>query len=160
MAGLAHIGVGFAISLLAPEAPVLGVVAAAEALDLLCIPAALCRRGSAFVLATTHSLPASIIWSGVAMGVAALAHADLRTILVIGLAVFSHWILDFITHPMGAIMGPKPRRPQPPDLPLGFSPASKKIGLGLYNYSFPVSVVFDLGVTVLGAAAYFLRWVR
>jgi hypothetical protein len=154
MAGLAHLGVGFALKLLAPEAPVVALVVGAEALDLLCLPAMLFRRGESFVLATTHSLAASIAWSVVAMGIAAIAQADVRTILVVGLAVFSHWILDFITHPMGAISGKKPRHPLPPDLPLSFSVHSPKVGLGLYNHSFAFAVSFDIVVTLIGIAAY------
>ena len=157
MAGLAHLGLGFALKLVAPEAPVVALVAGAEALDILCLPATLFRRGEAFVLAATHSLAASLVWSAAAMGIAAIAGADLRTILVLGLAVFSHWILDFITHPMGAVIGKKPRKPAPPDLPLSFSAVSPKVGLGLYNHSFALSVVFDIGLTVAGVAAYVFR---
>jgi hypothetical protein len=154
MAALAHLGIGFALKLVAPEAPLVALLAGAEALDILCLPALLFKRGNAFVLATTHSLAASLAWSAIAMIVAAAARADLRTILVLGLAVFSHWILDFITHPMGAVMGKKPRKPLPPDLPLAFSPSSTKVGLGLYNRSFAVSVIFDVGVTLMGLASY------
>jgi hypothetical protein len=157
MAGLAHLGVGFALKLVAPEAPVVALIAGAEALDILCLPAMLFRRGESFVLAATHSLAAALAWSAVAMGIAAIARADLRSIIVLGLAVFSHWVLDFITHPMGAVMGKKPRKPLPPDLPLSFSASSTKVGLGLYNHSFALSVVFDIGLTVAGVAAYVLR---
>ena len=157
MAGLAHLGVGFALKLVAPEAPVVALVVGAEALDLLCLPAMLFRRGEFFVLATTHSLAASLAWSAVAMGVAAIAKADLRTILVIGLAVFSHWVLDFLTHPMGAVLGKKPRKPLPPDLPLSFSANSPKVGLGLYNHSFALSIVFDIGLTLIGIATFIFR---
>jgi hypothetical protein len=157
MAGLAHLGIGFALKLAAPEAPLIALVAGAEALDILCLPAMLFRRGEAFVLAATHSLAASLAWSAAAMGIAAIARADLRTILVLGLAVFSHWVLDFITHPMGAVMGKKPRKPIPPDLPLSFSASSPKVGLGLYNRSFALSVIFDIGLTAAGIAAYVFR---
>ena len=157
MAGLAHIGVGFALKLAAPEAPVVALVVSAEALDLLCIPAMLFKRGESFVLRMTHSFLASIIWSVVAMGIAALARADFRTVVVIGFAVFSHWVLDYVTHPMGAIFGEKPRKPLPPDLPLSFSANSRKVGLGLYNHSFAFSLVFDIGVTMIGVALFFLR---
>lgn len=68
----------------------------------------------------THSLPAALLW---ALG-AALAYrflvdrrGGMRAAVVIGLAVFSHWILDVIVHR--------------PDLPLYGDRA--KIGLGLWN---------------------------
>jgi membrane-bound metal-dependent hydrolase YbcI (DUF457 family) len=157
MAGLAHIGVGFAMKWVAPKAPVAALVVGAEVLDLLCIPAMLSRQGDTFVMITTHSLAASLVWSAAAMGIAALAKADRRSAIMIGLAVFSHWILDFITHPMGAIFGGKPL---PPDLPLFFTASSPRVGLGLYNHSYALAVVFDIGLTLLGIAAYIAFKVR
>lgn len=67
----------------------------------------------------THSLVAALLWS-CAGGVAYqfLARPSRRQAsVVIGLAVFSHWILDFIVHR--------------PDLPLYDN--SAKVGLGLWN---------------------------
>jgi hypothetical protein len=153
MAGLAHLGVGFALKWAAPKVPVAALVAGAEVLDLLCIPAMLSRQGDFFVMASTHSLAASLAWSAAAMGVAAAAKADRRSTIVIGLAVFSHWVLDFITHPMGAVFGGKPL---PPDLPLFFTASSPRVGLGLYNYSYALAMVFDIGLTLAGIAAYIL----
>ena len=47
----------------------------------------------------THSLVAAILWSGAAALVyGAVRPANIRTRLLVGLAVFSHWILDFIVH--------------------------------------------------------------
>lgn len=154
MAGLAHLGLGFALTLAAPEAPAAAIVVSSEALDLLCIPALFFKKQGDFILKATHSLAGSLIWTGAAMGIAALTQADLRTILIIGIAVFSHWILDFITHPMGAVMGKKPRSPQPPDLPLTFSRNSKLVGLGLYNNSIVLSYIFDFGITLAGVGLF------
>lgn len=67
----------------------------------------------------THSLVAALVWSVVG----ALAYrfiakpARARASLWVGLAVFSHWILDFVVHR--------------PDLPLYDN--SAKVGLGLWN---------------------------
>jgi hypothetical protein len=67
----------------------------------------------------THSLVAAIVWSCVA----GLAYqlfarpARRQTGIVVGLAVFSHWLLDFVVHR--------------PDLPLYDNAA--KVGLGLWN---------------------------
>ncbi|MBB6481774.1 metal-dependent hydrolase [Spirochaeta isovalerica] len=154
MAGLAHIGVGFALTLAAPEAPAAAIVISAEVLDLLCIPAAFFKDRGSLIFKATHSLAGSLIWTAIAMGITAVLKADLRTVLVIGIAVFSHWILDFITHPMGAVMGEKPRKPQPPDLPLTFSDNSKLVGLGLYNNSVVLSYIVDLGVTLIGIGLF------
>jgi hypothetical protein len=154
MAGLAHIGIGFALTLAAPEAPAAAIVISAEALDLLCIPAAFFKDRGSFIFKATHSLVGSLIWTAITMGITAVVKPDLRTILVIGIAVFSHWVLDYITHPMGAVMGEKPRNPQPPDLPLTLSDNSKLVGLGLYNNSVALSYVFDLGLTLVGTGLF------
>jgi hypothetical protein len=67
----------------------------------------------------THSLVAALLWSGVGgMVYQLLARPPgRRASVVIGLAVFSHWVLDFIVHR--------------PDLPLYDN--SAKVGLGLWN---------------------------
>src|SRR5215510_13090611 len=66
----------------------------------------------------THSLVAAILWSVAVAGVyGAIRRTTTRTGLLVGLAVFSHWILDFIVHA--------------PDMPLYDN--SVKVGLGLWN---------------------------
>ena len=68
----------------------------------------------------THSLAAAIAWSVVAAAVYRVAApgASKRAASVVGVAVFSHWVLDFVVHR--------------PDLPLYDN--SAKVGLGLWNY--------------------------
>ena len=67
----------------------------------------------------THGLLAAIAWS--CLGALAYGFffrpASSRSSVIVGLAVFSHWILDFIVHR--------------PDLPLYDD--SAKVGLGLWN---------------------------
>ena len=85
----------------------------------------------------THSLIAALLWSAL-FGIAykALKH-DWRGSLVVAICVFSHWILDFITHR--------------PDLPLAFGD-TVYFGLGLWN-----SVTGTLAVeTALFFAGIFL----
>jgi hypothetical protein len=80
----------------------------------------------------SHSLVAAVLWS-LAAGIAYryLARPGARRApLVVGLAVFSHWILDFIVHR--------------PDLPLYDN--SAKAGLGLWNYP---ALAFGLEVALL-----------
>jgi hypothetical protein len=73
---------------------------------------------------------------------------DYRAGAVIGLLVFSHWVLDFISHPMGF------GHPQPPDLPLLFH-GSRKVGLGLYNsISVTQAILIEVAMFILGAAVY------
>jgi membrane-bound metal-dependent hydrolase YbcI (DUF457 family) len=67
----------------------------------------------------THSLVAALLWSGVG----SLAYqlparpSQPRASAIVGVAVFSHWVLDFIVHV--------------PDLPLYDN--SAKVGLGLWT---------------------------
>lgn len=67
----------------------------------------------------THSLLASFVWFGAGMvGFKSLRSSDWRAGLLVGAAIFSHWVLDLIVHR--------------PDLPLYDDVL--KVGLGLWNY--------------------------
>ncbi len=82
----------------------------------------------------THSLLASALWAALAYVVFRWVFVKDRSVaLVVALAVFSHWILDLITHV--------------PDLPL-WSDNSMKLGLGLWNNaaaSFTLEAIFLVG---------------
>ncbi len=90
----------------------------------------------------SHSLLMATIWSGLAALIAAHIDRNTRTGVVFGFVVFSHWVLDFITHPITAVF--------PPDtgLPLWFG-ASPLAGLGLYESKFGVSAG-EYGTLALG----------
>jgi hypothetical protein len=79
----------------------------------------------------THSLIAALSWS--VAGTAfyqLLTRTGWRTSRLIGLAIFSHWVLDFVVHA--------------PDLPLYDN--AMKVGLGLWNRP---ALAFGLEATVL-----------
>jgi hypothetical protein len=91
----------------------------------------------------SHSLVAALIWSAVA----ALVHkkfweakASNCAALLVGLAVFSHWIFDFIAHPRD----------------LAIYDNKWKVGLGLWNYR---GLEFGLEVALLagGIVLYLAR---
>jgi hypothetical protein len=94
----------------------------------------------------SHSLIAAVLWSGVAglcykllcrwLGYAYTKSAA----LVVGVAVFSHWILDLIAHPH--------------DLPVYDNTA--KVGFGLWNYRDPEFAV-EITLLALGIALYLAR---
>ena len=88
----------------------------------------------------THSLVAALVWSVVAGGAYHLLRRPAaRTSVFVGLAVLSHWILDFVVHR--------------PDLPLYDNTA--KVGLGLWDYP---SLAFGLEAALLfGGMAVFLQ---
>ena len=94
----------------------------------------------------SHSLIAGILWSGVAaLGYKGLCrwrgHGCTKSAaLVVGVAVFSHWILDLIAHPH--------------DLPIYDNTA--KVGFGLWNYRDP-EFVLEIALLVLGIVLYLTR---
>lgn len=90
----------------------------------------------------THSLLAVVIWAVAAATVYALIRGGARKWAagaIIGVAVFSHWVTDFIVHG--------------PDLALYFG--GPKVGLGLWN-SMLWSNVVELGL-LLGGVILYLR---
>jgi membrane-bound metal-dependent hydrolase YbcI (DUF457 family) len=85
----------------------------------------------------SHSLLMSAIWGTCAAVAAAVWFRSRRIALVAGLAVVSHWILDWITHR--------------PDLPLW--PGGPREGLGLWN-SIPGTILVESALLAAGIAMY------
>ena len=86
----------------------------------------------------SHSLATSLGWSAALGIIYFLVRKYARGALVLGTGVFSHWVLDFITHR--------------PDLPL--SPGSSEyFGLGLWNHVV-WSVVLEGALFVAGVSIY------
>src|ERR1700704_1426080 len=92
----------------------------------------------------THSLVAAIFWSvAVAVFVWFLPRVAPRAAAVwVGVAVFSHWVLDLLVHR--------------PDLPLYDNTA--KVGLGLWNY--PVVALSLEALLLFGGMTLYLRRTR
>src|SRR5882672_2686314 len=129
-----HYGVSFAAKKAEPGVPLWVLFIAVQLLDVLWAPFVLLGIEKVrivpgitasnpldlYYMPYTHSLVAAIGWSVVAF----LAYrwtvrsAPTRAAAIVGLAVFSHWILDFLVHR--------------PDLALYDNTA--KVGLGLWNY--------------------------
>ncbi len=86
----------------------------------------------------THSLAAAVAWS-VAGGTAFyLWRRDRSAALIVGLCVFSHWFLDFLTHR--------------PDLALAPG-SSVYFGLGLWNHVV-ATVVIEVGMLAAAVLLY------
>ena len=86
----------------------------------------------------SHSLATSIMWSIVFAGLFYFIKHSIRNAIVIGSVVFSHWMLDFITHTT--------------DLPL-FPESSIKVGLGIWNNAV-LSVLVEGLLFVVGLFIY------
>ena len=88
----------------------------------------------------THSLVAAGIWSIAAGVLCAALRKGTKAVtagVIIGLAVFSHWIFDLIAHG--------------PDLALWFG--GPKVGLGLWNSLLWTQIV-EIGLLLVGGALY------
>lgn len=87
----------------------------------------------------SHSLLAALFWSIVFGAVCYFIYRRSRTAFIAGTLVFSHWILDLITHTN--------------DLPL--TPWSEmKVGLGLWN-SIAGTMMVEMGLFLTGVYIYF-----
>ncbi len=154
MAGLGHIGFGFAAKPIAPKVHLLVLLIATELIDILWglfyFTGIDLNGVGIYSSPWSHSLFMSVVWSVLAALITASIYHGRRSGIFVGLLVFSHWVIDFITHPMGAIFG---GMPLPPDLPLFFN-GSSKVGLGLYNHTFTIAIVTDIGMLFIGIFIY------
>ena len=162
MGPLGHCSVGWAAKPVAPKVPLGVLLLATEILDIF---------ATAFVYAGieggatagnpwSHGLFMSVVWSLISALLVARIYRSNRAGIVVGLLVFSHWVLDFVSHPI-----PFPSfswrtwqwtygHPLPSDLPLLFA-GSPKVGLGLYNsISALEATALEFGMFILGAAVY------
>jgi hypothetical protein len=85
----------------------------------------------AYYMPYSHSLIAALVWSGLAAAIYKTAWRTTGASLV-GLAVVSHWVLDFIAHPHD----------------LAIYDDTWKVGLGFWNYR---AAVFGLEIAILAA---------
>jgi hypothetical protein len=94
---------------------------------------------AAFNFPYSHGLLSSVAWSVLLAAILVAAsprvrEQRLRAGLLVGAAVFSHWVLDAIVHV--------------PELPLAGA-ASTKVGLGLWQH-LPVALALESALVVLG----------
>lgn len=94
----------------------------------------------------SHGLFMSIVWTVVAAALASLFFKDRGAGVMIGLIVFSHWILDFLMHS---------------NLPIFFSD-SPHVGLGIERTGagFLFMTSLDLLLLAMGVAIYFKTRIR
>lgn len=146
-----HYAAAMAAKAIEPKAPMWTLAAAAQLVDIgwsaFIIAGVEHARvdpalpGSTLVLYDmpwTHSLPAALAWSlGAALLVKLLLRLPLWASAVVGLTVFSHWLLDFLVHR--------------PDLELW--PGGEAVGLGLWNYPVPEQAL-EIGLLAVCGAAW------
>jgi len=149
---IGHFAAGFVGKRLAPRASLGTYVAAGIFLDILwpvflllgietvrIVPGLLPFSPFDFVsYPWSHSFLAAAFWSFVFGGVYQFVRRDIATAKVLGVVVFSHWVLDWVTHR--------------PDLPLAPGVAFKT-GLGLWQ-SVPATVAVECGFFLAAAWWY------
>jgi hypothetical protein len=155
MAALGHLGVGLAAKRFAPEVPVGYLILGAYALDVVWFACfglglePLPKPGQPEVLPVwSHSLTMALVWSALGALIAWRVWRTARAAVVCGLVVFSHWVVDWITHPMSAVA------PGDTGLPLWFS-GRPLVGLGMYRTMTGV-YLGEFGGLALGILVYVL----
>lgn len=150
---IGHFGVGLAAKKFAPEVSLGFLFIACQLLDLIWPVLVLLgvERVAVDHSATevtplnfshypySHSLVMSLIYGLIGSAMSWRLYKSARVSAVVGLTVFSHWILDFITHR--------------PDLPFFFG--VEKFGLGLWN-SVLGTVAVEAGIFSVGVTLYLL----
>jgi hypothetical protein len=96
-----------------------------------------------FTFPYSHGLLASVLWSVLGGGLAWLVTSQFgrtrwRAALLIGAAVYSHWLLDALVHI--------------PELPLT-GPHSAKVGLALWEHM-PLALTLEMVITAVGLGLY------
>ena len=144
---IAHASVALMVKPITPKAPLWALIAATEVPDLLFFGfQALGIEHQAvtdvdFIKGTTYLSPAllpwshglllCLFWSFVVGIISRIFIKDVRTSIVIGLLVFSHWALDALAYS---------------NLPIGLD-GSPQIGLGLVNSG--IGMIIGIGIEVL-----------
>jgi membrane-bound metal-dependent hydrolase YbcI (DUF457 family) len=85
----------------------------------------------------SHSLHMTLFWAGLVGVVFRAVTRDTRSAVWIGMAVASHWLMDWVTHR--------------PDLPLW--PGGPRVGLGLWN-SVAATVIVEIVLFIVGLWLY------
>jgi hypothetical protein len=154
MAALAHLGVGLAAKRVNNKVPLYILIIVAWAADIIwglfffLGVEAYPSPGSTATSPWSHGLLMNLLWSTTAFVIAKFISRSTRISIFIGLLFFSHWIIDFLSHPMRAVM------PDDPMLPLLFN-GSPSVGLGLYSTQTGVNVG-EYGTLIIGIIFYIL----
>jgi membrane-bound metal-dependent hydrolase YbcI (DUF457 family) len=155
---LGHASIGLIVKPLAPKAPLWALLTATAVPDLLffgfqaagleyqAVTQFDVNSGLQYLslplIPWSHGLVMGIIWSAMVTVIAFLFSRDRRTSIVIGLMVFSHWVLDASMYPI---------------MPVFFD-NSKMIGLGLMTSGpgFIASAILEISLLTAGIATYWI----
>ncbi len=154
MAGITHLGIGLAAKRVAPKTPVILLILAAYAIDMIWAVfyfIGIERLPEPEPVTTnpwSHGLFMASVWSALIGLIALRVSRNCRVGWIAGLLVFSHWVIDFISHPMRATF------PNDTELPLFFD-GSPTVGLGLWSTQLGVNIG-EYGLLAVGVVIYIL----
>jgi hypothetical protein len=152
-----HYGVAFAVKTPRNKIPLWVLFVAVQLLDFLWAPFVLLgiekvrfvpgitatNALDLYYMPYTHSLIGALFWSAVACAIYKIGWRNIASnsaALLVGFAVFSHWLLDLIVH-----------RPD-----LAIYDDTMKVGFGLWNYR-GIEFVLEIGILLFGAVLYLER---
>jgi membrane-bound metal-dependent hydrolase YbcI (DUF457 family) len=152
-----HYGVAFAVKTERNKIPLWVLFVAVQLLDFLWAPFVLLgiekvrfvpgitatNALDLYYMPYTHSLIGALFWSAVAFVIYKIGWRNIASnsaALLVGFAVFSHWLLDLIVHR--------------PDLPIYDD--TLKVGFGLWNYR-GIEFALEIGILLVGAVVYLKR---
>ena len=152
-----HYGVAFAVKTPRNKIPLWILFVAVQLLDFLWAPFVLLgiekvrfvpgitatNALDLYYMPYTHSLIGALFWSAVAFAIYKIGWRNIASnsaALLVGFAVFSHWLLDLIVH-----------RPD-----LAIYDDTLKVGFGLWNHR-GVEFVLEIGMLLFGAVLYLKR---
>jgi hypothetical protein len=148
MSPIGHLAMGFAAKTAGPKVPLGVLLAASWLLDIFYFVFVFAGLESAENISKpgvvptpfSHGLFMAVVWSVLAGVLAWRVYRSQRAGMVIGLVVFSHWMLDFVSWN---------------NLYLFFE-GSPKVGLGLFNTLGGNFILLESGLFVVGLAIYFV----
>ena len=152
-----HYGVAFAVKTERNKIPLWVLFVAVQLLDFLWAPLVLLgiekvrfvpgitatNALDLYYMPYTHSLIGALFWSAVAFAIYKIGWRNIASnsaALLVGFAVFSHWLLDLIVH-----------RPD-----LAIYDDTLKVGFGLWNHR-GIEFVLEIGILVFGMIVYLKR---
>jgi len=152
-----HYGVAFAVKTERNKIPLWVLFVAVQLLDFLWAPFVLLgiekvgfvpgitatNALDLYYMPYTHSLIGALFWSAMAFAIYKIGWRNIAShsaALLVGFAVFSHWLLDLIVHR--------------PDLPIYDD--TIKVGFGLWNYR-GIEFVLEIAILLIGVVLYLKR---
>lgn len=153
MTPVGHLAVGFATKRVVPKVPLGVLLSASWTLDILYFVFTLAgiesleniSKPGSVPCSWSHSLVMSVIWSVAVALLVSRIYCNYHTGTIVGLVVFSHWVLDLISWN---------------HLPILFNGSLQIQGLGLFNSMGGGFFAVELGLFIPGVVLYIMYIIK